>query len=122
MGARILDPNVLDAEIERAVSGYVTGLADEQVTGTAGGVQVRMRLDGELAGLEIDPDVPARYGTARLGDLVVQAVQAAVRAATDRRAELARAVTFLDQPVLELVQEMIDDPAGTVSRLTARDY
>jgi DNA-binding protein YbaB len=112
-------PDSLEAEIERAVNGYVASLADEEVSGSVQGVTARVRLDGTLTRVVFDRDVPRRYGPTALGELVVHAVQAAMRSAEQRRVELAGSVTFLDRPVLELVQDMIDDPAGTTRRLAA---
>lgn len=111
------DPDQLQADIDRAVGAYVASLTAIEVSGGADGVEARMRLSGELTDVIFDPAVLTRYGPAGLGELVVEAVADAARTAGDRREHLARAVAVHDQPVLDLVQDMIDDPAGAVERL-----
>jgi DNA-binding protein YbaB len=113
------NPDVLRAEIDRAVDQYAAMVVEERVTVEAGYVTAVLRLDGVLDELVVDPRALRRHGPDGLAELMTEAIRAAEREAAGRRDVLADKVTFLGHPVLEVVREMISDPEAAVRRLAA---
>ena len=109
------DYDAVRAEIDRAVREHADAVARERVTVETGHVTVVLTLDGVLADVVIDPRAFRRLD--ELDDLVTDAIRAAEQEADVRRQVLAEKVTFLGQPVLEVVREMSSDPAAAVRRL-----
>lgn len=111
------DHRAVRAEIDRAVRDHADAVARERVTAGAGAVTAVLTLDGALVDVVIDPRAPRALD--RLGDAITEAVRAAEDEAVARRRVLAEEVTFLGQPVLEVVREMASDPRAAVRRLAA---
>jgi DNA-binding protein YbaB len=113
----------LAGEIQRTVDGFTTKLATERVTAEAGEGTVRavMGLDGFLERVDIGPRGLRDHGLAGLSQLVRAAVRDAEDRAQVRRDELAGQVQFLGYPVLELVEEMANDPEAAIRRLSGDD-
>jgi DNA-binding protein YbaB len=109
------DYRALRDEIDRAVRDHADLVARERVTVEAGPVTAVLTLDGVLADVVIDPRALRRQD--ELGELVTTAIRAAEHEAAARRAVLAEKVTYLGQPVLEVVREMSSDPRAAVRRL-----
>jgi DNA-binding protein YbaB len=112
------DYQALRAEIDRAVRDHADAVARERVTVEAGPVTAVLTLDGVLADVVIDPRALRRPDT--LAASIVDAVRAAEHEAAARRRVVAEKVTFLGQPVLEVVREMGSDPHAAVRRLATR--
>jgi DNA-binding protein YbaB len=116
----IADP--VEAEINRAVSSYQAGLLREHVTGKATGVEVRLRLDGELMDVAVAEHVPVHYGVEHMGELIVKAVRDASAKAAVRREQLGNDVTFFGQPARETARALMSDPRAGMDDLTAVRY
>jgi DNA-binding protein YbaB len=107
------DAAALQTEITKAVEEYHALLATERVTAETAMVTAVMRLDGALLDVLVDPRA---MRDEHLGRLLTDAIRAAEREVAGRRAALAATVTFLGHPVLDVVEEMINDPAAAVRR------
>lgn len=110
------DPGALQAEITKAVGDYRALLATERVTVDADLITAVMRLDGVLLEVVVDPRA-LREEAEVVADLLTDAIRAAEGEAARRRAEVGHTVTFLGHPVLEVVEQMIKDPAGAARGL-----
>ena len=113
------DTGALQAEIDRAVDEFTALVAGKSVTVDGELVTAVMRLDGALRRLVVDPRAMRRHGAGGLAELITETIRLAEHEAARCRDVLAAKVTFLGHPVLELVQEMIDNPEGVGRRLAA---
>jgi DNA-binding protein YbaB len=120
--AQRLADDPVQAEIDRALDSYQRGLLEETAVGSYAGVEVHMRLTGDVVDVKIAEHVPVRYDVERMGDLVVRAMQAASAYAAERRAELAEQVTFFGEPALPRVRAMATDPEQAMQEMTAVRY
>lgn len=70
-------------------------LAEREYTGTAGGGAVKVTLKGtsEVIGLEISPEVVDPDDTEMLADLIIAAVNLALKTATDNSEEEMQKIT-----------------------------
>lgn len=112
------DAGALRREIDTAVERYAAVIATERVTVETEWVTAVMRLDGALRDIQLDPRAVRRLGADGLGAELTEAIRAAEQEVERRCRELAGQVTFLGHPVFDLIDEMINDPAGAVRRLT----
>lgn len=110
------DPAALQNEITKAVEEYHALLATERITVEVDLITAVMRLDGVLTEVLIDPRAQ-REEPEELEAALLDAIRATEDAVDRRRAEVGGKVTFLGHPVLELVDQMIKDPAGAARRL-----
>lgn len=112
----------VQAEVDRTIAGYHQSLREEHVIGGAPGVEVHMRLDGEVFRVDVAEHVPVRYGMDGMSDLIVAAMRAASVAAARQRDALMEQVTFFGEPAARRVQKLIDDPDGSLDELSAVRY
>ena len=110
----------LAGEIQRTVAGFAAKMASGRVTAETGDGCVRavMGLDGFLERVDIGPRALRDHGADGLSRLVLSAIRDGEARARERRDELAGEVQFLGYPVLELVEQMANDPEGAVRRLS----
>ena len=85
----------LAAGLQESLSAAQADLADEEVTGTAGGglVSITLSGDGEARAVHIDPAVYDPADPGLLEDLVLVALRAAQDAAAERRSEAMSSAT-----------------------------